>query len=147
MQGPFSLFDNMLRSPTVNDGDRLGVLGVSYVDELVLADLDLLHQFCVAQRFLCQVFYARDYSSARCFREFLEVSTTDVLDCGDSVLCQIMQRYITDSFLGEENVRSSLLDLSDHVLQHLLLFFDEEVHLVWIVDVYLSVELRLFNLK
>src|SRR6266702_2985889 len=110
MQGPFSLVDNMLRSPTDNDGDRLGVLGVSYVDELVLADFDLLHQFCVAQRFLCQVFYARYYSPARRLGEFLEVSTTDVLDCGDFVLRQIMKRYIIDSFLGEENVRSSLLN-------------------------------------
>ena len=39
MQGSFSLVDNMLCSSSDNDGDRLGVLGVSYVDELVLADL------------------------------------------------------------------------------------------------------------
>ena len=58
-----------------------------------------------------------------------------------------MKCNIVDSFLGEQYVCSSLLDLSDHVFQHLLLFFDEEVHLVWIVDVYLGVELCLFNLK
>src|SRR5919108_2586048 len=137
----------MLCASADDYGYSFGILRVAYVDQLVLSDLRLFDELSIAKGFFGQVFDACNDPGAGGFGELLQISTADILDCGYSILCEKVQSHIVYPLLREENVRAGLLYLGDHVLEHFLLFLDEEVHLVWIVDIDLRVKLRLLDLK
>src|SRR6266571_217433 len=56
--------DNVFCSSAYYYGDRLRVLGVANVQELVVADLDLLYRLGLSERVLCEVFDAGNDSCA-----------------------------------------------------------------------------------
>src|SRR3990172_1576781 len=147
VQRPVRFVNNVLRPAANYNGDSLRVLRIPHVDQLVLSNLDLLHQFRLAQRVLGEVLDARNNSGASSLRQLLHIATAHILRSRNAFLRQIVQCHIINALLAEQDIRARLFNLRNHVAQHFLFLLDEQSHLVRVVDVDFRVEFCLFDFQ
>src|SRR5438132_11615438 len=137
----------MLCSPSYHDGYRLGILGLTDIDELVIANFHLFNQLSVAEGLFREIPCRTYNATAGSLCQLLHVAAADILEGEDSFLGEKRQNLVVNALLGKENVRTSFCNLIGHFPEELFFLLYELVHFFRLVDIDLCISLRLLDLQ
>src|SRR3989442_3701905 len=147
MEGPFRLVNDVLGAPSYHNGDRLGILRLTDVDEFVIANFHFFNQLSVAEGLFREIPCRTYYATAGSLGQLLHIAAADILEGEDSFFGEKRQNLVVNALLGEENVRASFSNLIGHISEELFFFLNELVHFFRLVDIDLGISLGLLDLQ
>jgi hypothetical protein len=147
MNGAVELVNDVLCAAAEDHADCLRVLALLDEDHVLVADLALFHEACVAQIRFRELVDAGAHAGTGALGELLEVGFLDTAGSHNACLRQVVLDEVVHTLLAEHDIGAGLLDLVDHVLEHLLFLVQEALELVRAGDLDLGVDLCLLDLQ